>query len=77
MPSRNPEYEKSFFDKDDLQVYLVGEQIKNKDMSLADYIKSFPFTEQRIQYFIDIASECQFDEMTAFLQEEKLRRFPT
>ena len=74
MPSRNEKYEKSFFEEGDLQVHLVREQIKNHDMTLADYIKQFPFTEEQFQNFIQTAAECEFTEMTAFLLEENQSR---
>ena len=74
-PARNAKYEKSFFEEGDIQVYLVSEQIKRLDMSLAEYIKLFPFTDEQFQSFIQIAEECHFDKMMAFLMEEKEQRF--
>lgn len=74
-PARNVKYEKSFFEDGDLQIYLVSEQIKRLDMSLAEYIKLFPFTDEQFQRFIYIAEECHFDKMKAFLVEEKALRF--
>ena len=44
-------------------------------MSLAEYIKQFLFTDEQFQSFIQIAEECHFDEMKAFLMEEKEKRF--
>ena len=73
-PSRNKKYESSFFEEGDLQAYLVCEQIKNHDMTLAEYIKQFPFTEGQFQSFIQTAADCGFTEMTAFLLEEKRSR---
>ena len=74
-PARNVKYEKSFFEDGDLQIYLVSEQIKRLDMSLAEYIKLFPFTDEQFQRFIHIAEECHFDKMKAFLIEERKQRF--
>ena len=74
-PTRNVKYEKSFFEDGDLQAYLVSEQIKRLDMSLAEYIKLFPFTDEQFQSFIQIAEECHFDKMKTFLLEEKEQRF--
>ena len=75
LPSRNLEYEESFFDKEDLQIYLISEQIKKQDMSLVDYIKTFSFTEQQILHFIMVSEECNFAKMSELLLEEKQRRF--
>ena len=67
LPLRNKEYENSFFPDGDLQEYLVCEQIKNRDMSIAEYIQQFTFTEEQFQKFIRVAAECDFAELTALL----------
>ena len=74
-PSRNVQYEKSFFDEGDLQEYLVSEQIKEQEMSLTEYIKAFPFTKEQFQHFIKVAADSHFAEMTAFLLAEQQLRF--
>ena len=73
-PSRNAKYEKSFFDGEDIQTYLVSEQIKKLDTGIEDYIKQFSFAEEQLQEFIQTASESGYKEMTAFLLEEKKHR---
>lgn len=76
LPSRDSKYEKSFFDIGvDLQIYLAGDQIKHKNISIMDYIKAFSYTEEQFLYFLKIAEEYQFTEMSKFLLEEKQRRF--
>ena len=74
LPARNKEYERSFFLEGDLQEYLVSEQIRAMDMSLAEYIKAFSFTKAQYQHFIQVATECGFTEMSAFLLEEMQQR---
>lgn len=76
IPARNAKYEQSFFGDGDLQEFLVGEQIKEKDISLIEYIKSCKFSKSQLQSFKYISDACQFDEMSRFLLEEELRRFP-
>jgi len=63
-PSRNTEYENSFFTDGDLQEYLVGEQIKKHDTSIGEYIQQFSFTEEQIQKFKTIAAESNFPDFT-------------
>ncbi len=67
LPSRNKEYESSFFTDGDLQEYLVGEQIKKHDMSIGEYIQQFSFTEEQLQKFKKIAAENNFTDFTALL----------
>ena len=74
-PLRDTEYEKSFFKGGDLQSFLVKEQIKNKDMTLAKYIQKFTFTKEQYQVFLQTAADCGFVELTAFLLEEIERRY--
>lgn len=74
-PSRNTKYEKSFFNDGDLHEYLISEQIKRLDMSLAEYIKAFTFTKKQFLRFIQVAEDCHFSEMMAFLEKEKEQRF--
>lgn len=66
-PSRNKEYENSFFKEGDLQEYLVCEQIKKRDKSIGEYIQQFSFTEEQIQKFIKIATESNFTDFTALI----------
>ncbi len=74
IPSRNTKYEKSFFEDGDLQEYLVSEQIRKKDMSLMEYVKALPFTEEQFQKFIEISADCGFAKMHGFLLEERQNR---
>lgn len=71
LPSRNKEYESSFFKDDDLQEYLVGEQIKKHDMSIVEYIQQFSFTEEQLQKFIKIAAESNFTDFTALIKRNQ------
>ena len=72
-PSRNHEYESSFFKDGDLQEYLVCEQIKKHDMSVIEYIMQFSFTEEQLQKFMETATESNFTEMNAFLLKKPIQ----
>ena len=49
---------------------VVSEQIRAMDMSVAEYIKAFSFRKDQYQHFMQVAVECEFFEMSAFIFEE-------